>query len=90
MYLLLLGLTLSAFQGSFVRADDDDDLDVPAPAKKARDPRDSMTEEEAAALPKDSDNQNINEFTREELNNSKTPMISITNIEPEQGPITGK
>mmetsp|Transcript_47135 Transcript_47135/g.62410 ORF Transcript_47135/g.62410 Transcript_47135/m.62410 type:complete len:108 (-) Transcript_47135:4-327(-) len=35
------------------------------------------------------DGQTINDFTKEELNNSKTPMLSISSIEPEQGPMTG-
>lgn len=41
-------------------------------------------------MPKDRDTNALNEFTREELNNSKTPLLSISSIEPEQGPVTGK
>ena len=73
--MLLLGLTLQAFEPSFARADGD--------------PGVTMTQEEAAAMPKDNGGP-LSDFTREELNNSKTPMISIASIEPEQGPVTGK
>jgi hypothetical protein len=65
---------MQAFEPSFARADSDSGV--------------TMTQEEAAAMPKDNGG-TLSDFTREELNNSKTPMISIASIEPEQGPVTG-
>ena len=49
-----------------------------------------LTEEEAKAMPKASDNQKIKDFGREDLLQSTTPKLSITAIEPEQGPMSGK
>lgn len=51
-----------------------------------------MSEEEAKNAKKSRDDMDIKDFTqlREELNSSTTPMVSITSIEPAQGPMTGK
>lgn len=44
LFLLLLGMTLFAYDGVFVRAaEDDDEEGIVAPVKKVRDPRESMT-----------------------------------------------
>lgn len=42
-------------------------------------------------MPTDNDGMVIKDFfSKEELNKSKTPLISISSIEPEQGPVSGK
>ena len=49
-----------------------------------------LTEEEAKAAAKSTDNQAIKDFGREELLTSTTPLVSISSIDPEQGPMSGK
>lgn len=45
-----------------------------------------MTEEEAKKAAKSTDNMTIKEFGNEELLLSTVPKVSISSIEPEQGP----
>lgn len=92
MFLMLLGMTLYAFQGSFVRAADDDEKDGKPEwhHETKKDPSEGLTKEEAAELGADNRDDSIKDFTKEELNRSTTPLISITSIDPEQGPVTGK